>query len=160
MSTAHSDDGNRNTLLLVEDNRADALLVMESLQEVRDRVALHRTEDGEQGVAFLRRLTPYTAVPRPDLVLLDLNLPGRNGFDVLAEVKADTDLRRIPVVVLSSSSSPDDIARAYDLQANSYVTKPQDPDEFIEVVHAIYDFWFATARLPSLAHGRSPTVGG
>jgi CheY-like chemotaxis protein len=104
--------------------------------------------DGEEALAFLRRENGHAAAPRPDLVLLDLNLPRKDGREVLAEMKADPDLRRIPVVILTTSKAEEDIVRTYDLHANCYITKPVDLDQFITVVKSIESFWFSVVSLP------------
>jgi two-component system, chemotaxis family, response regulator Rcp1 len=132
-------------ILLVEDNRADALLIQEALRQVADDGhTVDLVTDGEQAIAHLRG-----DGPRPDLVLLDLNLPRKDGREVLAEVKADRDLREIPVIVLTTSSAPADVAFAYQHHANSYVRKPLGMDRLVEAATAIRDFWFKTATLPS-----------
>ena len=136
-------------ILLVEDNPADVHLTVEALRDARVHNNLHVAADGEEALAFLRRRNGYTEAPRPDLILLDLNLPRKSGREVLADIKADPDLRRIPVIILSTSSSDDDVTSAYDLPANCYVTKPVDLDEFIGVVRAIDSFWLSLARLPT-----------
>ena len=136
-------------ILLVEDSPGDVQLTVEALRDARVHNTLHVVTDGEEALAFLRRQGPWAEAPRPDLVLLDLNLPRKSGREVLAEVKADPDLRRIPVVILSTSENPDDIRAAYDLAANCYVTKPQDLDEFIGAVRAIDTFWLSLAKLPA-----------
>ena len=136
-------------ILLVEDNPADVQLTVEALRDARVHNNLHVAGDGEEALAFLRRRHGYAEAPRPDLVLLDLNLPRKSGREVLSDIKADPDLRRIPVIILSTSSNDDDIASAYDLAANCYVTKPVDLDEFIGVVRAIDSFWLSLAKLPT-----------
>ncbi len=135
-------------VLLVEDNPGDARLTQEALKEgkVLNRVSV--VPDGIEAMAFLRRQGPYADVPRPNLILLDLNLPKKDGREVLAEIKADPDLKRIPVVILTTSQAEEDIARTYDLHANCYVTKPVDLDKFLEVVRSIEDFWLAFVQLP------------
>jgi two-component system response regulator len=138
-------------ILLVEDSPGDVQLTVEALRDARVHNTLHVTIDGEEAMAFLRREGKYKDVPRPDLVLLDLNLPRKSGREVLAEIKGDPDLRRIPVVILSTSENPDDIGAAYDLAANSYVTKPADLDQFIAAVRGIDSFWLALAKLPATA---------
>ncbi len=137
-------------ILLVEDNPADVQLTVEALRDAKVHNNLHVASDGEEALAFLRRRNGYAEAPRPDLVLLDLNLPRKSGREVLAEVKADPDLRRIPVIILSTSSNDDDVASAYDLAANCYVTKPVDLDEFLGVVRAIDSFWLSLVKLPSV----------
>ena len=138
-------------ILLVEDNPADVHLTVEALRDARVHNNLHVASDGEEALAFLRRRNGYGEAPRPDLVLLDLNLPRKSGREVLVEIKADPDLRRIPVIILSTSASDDDVASAYDLAANCYVTKPVDLDEFLHVVRAIDSFWLSTVKLPAAA---------
>ena len=135
-------------VLLVEDNPGDARLTLEALKEgkVLNRVSV--VPDGVEAMAFLRRQGPYADVPRPNLILLDLNLPKKDGREVLAEIKTDPDLKRIPVVILTTSQAEEDIARTYDLHANCYVTKPVDLDKFLEVVRSIEDFWLAIVQLP------------
>lgn len=135
-------------VLLVEDNPGDVRLTREALREGKVRNNLHTVPDGVEALAFLRREGKYAAVPRPDLILLDLNLPKKDGREVLGAVKADASLRTIPVVVLTSSQAEQDIARAYDLHANCYITKPVDLDQFIAVVRSIEDFWFTIVKLP------------
>lgn len=140
-------------VLLVEDNPGDARLTTEALKEGRLRVNLSVVRDGVEALTFLRREDGYVSAPRPDLVLLDLNLPRKDGREVLSEMKDDAGLREIPVVILTTSSAEQDIARAYEMHANCYITKPVDMDEFISVVQAIEDFWFTIVRLPRGGHG-------
>jgi two-component system, chemotaxis family, response regulator Rcp1 len=135
-------------ILLVEDNPGDVRLTREALRDSKVLSTLAVVRDGEEALAYLRREPPFAAVPRPDLILLDLNLPRRDGREVLASVKADPALRSIPVVILTSSDAERDIARAYELNANCYITKPVDLDQFTTVVRAIEDFWFTVVRLP------------
>jgi chemotaxis family two-component system response regulator Rcp1 len=135
-------------ILLVEDNPADARLTREALRESKISNRLHAVGDGEQALRFLRREGEHADAPRPDLVLLDLNLPRMSGREVLEQVKEDPDLRRIPVVVLTTSEAEEDIVRSYDLHANAYVRKPVDFDQFTEVVRLIEDFWFTVVKLP------------
>ncbi|MEW5928838.1 MAG: response regulator [Gemmatimonadota bacterium] len=137
-------------VLLVEDNPGDVRLMREAFWEVDVRHCLHTASDGVEAIDFLRRRDGYARAPRPDLIVLDLNLPRKDGREVLAEIKADDRLRHIPVVVLSSSTAAEDVAGAYDLHANCYVSKPVDFDEFVNVVRSIETFWFNTARLPTL----------
>ena len=137
------------TILLVEDNPGDVDLVREALKENKLRNELHVARDGIEAVAFLRREGEFADAPRPDLILLDLNLPKRDGREVLADIKADTILRRIPVVVLTTSKQDEDILRAYDLKANCYITKPVDLEQFLHVVKSIESFWFSIVSLPS-----------
>lgn len=138
-------------ILLVEDNPGDVVLTREALGAARVVNDVHVTADGEEAMAFLRHEGPYRDVPRPDLILLDLNLPRKDGREVLAEIKADPTLRRIPVVVLTTSSAERDILTSYDLHANSYVTKPLDIDEFLSAVRDIEGFWLELVALPSNA---------
>jgi two-component system, chemotaxis family, response regulator Rcp1 len=135
-------------ILLVEDNPGDARLTGEVLRDARVSNRLTAVPDGVEALAFLRQQRQYAAAVRPDLILLDLNLPKKDGREVLTEIKADAALRRIPVVVLTSSQAEDDILRAYDLNANCYVTKPVDLDQFIRVVRSIEDFWLTIVKLP------------
>ncbi len=137
-------------VLLVEDNPGDVRLMREAFWEVDVRHCLHTASDGVEAIDFLRRREGYARAPRPDLIVLDLNLPRKDGREVLAEIKQDERLRHIPVVVLSSSSAAEDVAGAYDLHANCYVSKPVDFEQFVRVVRSIETFWFNTARLPSL----------
>ncbi len=136
-------------ILLVEDNAGDARLAAEALREAKVRNNLRRVADGDEALRFLRRLGEHASAPRPDLILLDLNLPGRDGRQVLEEIKADDQLRRIPVVVLTTSQAEEDILRAYNLNANCYITKPVDLDQFMKVVKTIEDFWLTIVKLPS-----------
>lgn len=136
-------------ILLVEDNVADARLTQEALKEGGVHSRLHVVPDGEEAVAFLRREGGRADAPRPDVILLDWNLPKMGGREVLAEVKADEGLRRIPVIVLTTSSDERDIEIAYDLRANCFITKPVGLDQFIAVVKAIDRFWFSAVALPS-----------
>ncbi|MBA2245004.1 MAG: response regulator [Gemmatimonadetes bacterium] len=135
-------------ILLVEDNPGDVRLTREALREGKVRNNLNVASDGVEALAYLRREGQYAGATRPDLILLDLNLPKKDGREVLAEIKQDPSLRHIPVVILSSSPAEQDIIRAYDLHANCYVTKPVDLDQFITVVKSIEDFWFTIFRLP------------
>jgi CheY-like chemotaxis protein len=135
-------------ILLVEDNPGDARLMKEALAEAKIRNRLHLVADGVEALAYLRRQDPFAGAGRPDLILLDLNLPGKDGREVLAEIKGDQDLRRIPVVILTTSRAESDIARAYDLHADAYVTKPLDIEQFITVVKSIEEFWLTIVKLP------------
>jgi len=135
-------------LLLVEDNPGDVRLTQEALREGKIRNRLTVAKDGVEALAMLRREGPYSALPRPDMILLDLNLPRKDGREVLAEIKADEVLRRIPVVVLTTSKAEEDILRTYDLHANCYITKPVDLEQFIDVIRSIDDFWLTVVRLP------------
>ncbi len=136
-------------ILLVEDSPDDADLTMDALREGRVRNNIWLVEDGESAMAFLRREGRYATAPRPDLILLDLSLPRKNGREVLAEVKSDPSLRRIPVVIMTSSDDEKDVLAAYNLQVNCYVTKPVDLNQFIHVVKSIEHFWLSIVRLPA-----------
>jgi chemotaxis family two-component system response regulator Rcp1 len=141
--------GYRNVeVLFVEDNPGDVRLTREALKEGKLRANLHVVGDGVEAMAFLRREGKYAAAPRPDLVLLDLNLPKKDGHEVLAEIKGDDSLRRIPVVILTTSRSEEDILKTYNLHANCYITKPVDLDQFMKVVQSIEDFWLTLVKLP------------
>jgi two-component system response regulator len=135
-------------ILLVEDNPGDVELTREALHDSKVHMHLSVVNDGVEALAFLRRQTRYADAPRPDLILLDLNLPRKDGRGVLAEIKADPELRQIPVVILTSSQAEQDILRAYELHANCYVTKPVDLDQFITIVRSIEQFWFTIVKLP------------
>jgi two-component system, chemotaxis family, response regulator Rcp1 len=135
-------------ILLVEDNAADVRLTREAFGETSAR-NISVARDGAEALAFLRRQGPFAAAPRPELILLDLNLPRKSGREVLAEIKADLDLRSIPVVVLTTSSAEHDINESYALYANSYVTKPTFFEQFVTVIQAIDAYWLGVVRLPS-----------
>lgn len=135
-------------ILLVEDNPGDVRLTQEAVREARIRNTLNVVNDGEQAIAYVRRQGEYADRPRPDLILLDLNLPRKDGREVLQDLKSDPDLHRIPVVVLTSSAAEQDILRTYDLYANAYVTKPVDLEQFMRVVSSIQDFWLNIVKLP------------
>ncbi len=135
-------------ILLVEDNPGDVRLAQEALKESKIRNTLFVVEDGVEAMAFLRQQGVYTSVPRPDLILLDLNLPRKSGREVLAEVKTDEGLKRIPVVVLTVSKAEEDIVRCYNHHANCYITKPLDFNQFMEVTKSIEDFWLTIVKLP------------
>ncbi|MEW6498464.1 MAG: response regulator [Cyanobacteriota bacterium] len=136
-------------ILLVEDSPSDADLTEEALSDGKVLNNLHWVEDGVEALAFLRRQGKYANAPRPDLILLDLNLPKKDGREVLAQIKADPSLRLIPVVVLTTSAAERDILNTYELNANCYVTKPIDLEQFISVVKLIEMFWLAVVKLPS-----------
>ncbi len=136
-------------ILLVEDNPGDARLAVEALREAKVGNRLSVVPDGVEAVAFLRREGRYGQAPRPDLILLDLNLPKKDGREVLAEIKADADLKRIPVVVLTTSKAEQDVLRMYELHANCYITKPVDLDQFMHVVRSIEEFWLTVVKLPT-----------
>ena len=138
-------------ILMVEDKVLDARLAEETLKDSTIDTCLYHVGDGVEAMQFLHRQGEYARAPHPDLILLDLNLPGKDGREVLAEIKEAPELRLIPVVVLTTSEAERDLVRTYDLHANAYVIKPIDLDRFIEVVQAIEDFWFAIVKLPPKA---------
>lgn len=135
-------------ILLVEDSPSDTDLTLEALKDFKVRNHVSVVEDGVQALEFLRRQSPFTDVPRPDLIMLDLNLPRKDGREVLAEIKVDENLRTIPIVVLTTSRAEQDILRAYQLSANCYITKPVDFNQFLEVVRSIENFWLFVVTLP------------
>jgi CheY-like chemotaxis protein len=135
-------------VLLVEDDPGDVLLTKEAFADNKVKNHLHVVSDGEEAVAYLHRRGPYADAVRPDLVLLDLNLPRKDGREVLKDIKADPELRTIPVVVLTTSEADEDILSSYDLHANAYVTKPVDFDSFIRIVRQIDDFFVSVVKLP------------
>lgn len=135
-------------ILLVEDNPADVRLTEEAMRDAKVRNRLSVARDGVEAIAFLHREGQFARAPRPDLILLDLNLPKKDGRDVLAEIKTDEALRRIPVVILTTSQAEQDILRTYDLHANCYVNKPVGLDEFITVIQSIEEFWLTIVKLP------------
>jgi len=145
------DDARPIEVLLVEDNTGDARLTVEAMREGRVLNNLTIANDGEQAMAMLRGEGEFHGRRAPDMVLLDLNLPKKDGREVLAEIKADEKLRRIPVVILTTSRAEEDILRTYNLHANCYITKPVDLDQFIRVVRSISEFWFEVVRLPQTA---------
>jgi CheY-like chemotaxis protein len=136
-------------ILLVEDEAEPAETTMDALRDGRVRNRVHWVEDGEEAIAFLRRAGRHAAAPRPDLILLDLNMPRMNGHEVLAIIKEHPDWRRIPVVIMTSSENEKDVWMAYDRHANCYVTKPLDIDKFMQAVRSIEDFWLSIVRLPA-----------
>ncbi len=136
-------------ILLVEDNPGDARLTREALRDGKIYNNLYVVRDGVEAMAFLRKTGEYTRAPRPDLILLDLNLPRKDGHEVLAEVKTDENLRRIPVVILTTSQAEEDIIKTYNLHVNCYITKPVDLDQFVKIVKSIEDFWLTIVRLPT-----------
>jgi CheY-like chemotaxis protein len=136
-------------ILLVEDNEGDVGLVEEVFEDAKIRNSLHVAEDGEEAMLFLNKENPFANAPTPDIILLDLNLPQKDGREVLEEIKTNDKLKRIPVVVLTTSKAEEDIVKSYDLHANSYITKPVDFDQFIRVIKSIEDFWLEVVRLPS-----------
>jgi CheY-like chemotaxis protein len=135
-------------ILLVEDNPADVRLTREALKEVKVNNSMFVVADGIDALAYLRLETPYTEATRPDLILLDLNMPRMDGFEVLQLIKQDPDLKRIPVVTLTTSQAEQDIVKGYNLHANAYVTKPVDLDQFIKVIKTIEGFWLEIVKLP------------
>ena len=135
-------------ILLVEDNPGDADLAREALEGSKLHNALHVVGDGVEAMDFLRRKGKHADAPRPDLILLDLNLPKKDGREVLAEIKGDADLKRIPVVILTISKDEEDILKSYNLHANCYITKPIDLSQFLKVVKSIEDFWLSIVKLP------------
>lgn len=135
-------------ILLVEDDEGDVLLTTEALEASKITNNMHVARNGEEALRFLRREGDYASSPRPDIVLLDLNLPRLDGREVLAQIKADDELRRIPIVVLTTSEAEEDILRSYDLHANAYVTKPVDFDRFLQVIQRIDEFFVTVVRLP------------
>jgi CheY-like chemotaxis protein len=136
-------------VLLIEDDPGDVLMTKEAFEHYRIRNELHVVGDGEQAIRFLRKDGDYADAPRPGLILLDLNLPRRNGHEVLAELKSDPDLLTIPVVVLTTSQAEEDILRSYSLHANAYISKPVDFERFIDVVRQIDDFFLTLVKLPA-----------
>lgn len=136
-------------ILLVEDSETDVLMAQEALIASKVLNRLHVAEDGEEAMAYLYRRGGYRDAPRPGLILLDLNLPKKSGREVLAEIKADADLKSIPVVVLTTSKAEEDIVRSYGLHANCYITKPIEFERLAEVVRRIQDFWFCVVTLPA-----------
>lgn len=135
-------------ILLVEDSPADILITREAFQDAKLLNTLHAVEDGVQALEFLRHQGSYASAPHPDLILLDLNLPRKNGREVLAEIKGDPELRSIPIIILTTSSADEDIVKAYDLHANCYVVKPVGFDNFFKAVQSIQNFWFSVVVLP------------
>ncbi|WP_245940058.1 response regulator [Stenomitos frigidus] len=135
-------------ILLVEDSPSDAELTIETFNNSKVLNRIYVVEDGVEALDFLSRRGSYGDAPRPDLILLDLNLPKKNGREVFAEIKSSPELRTIPVVVLTTSAAEEDILRSYQLHANAYITKPVDFEQFTKVVKLIADFWFAAVRLP------------
>jgi len=135
-------------VLLVEDNPGDVRLTEEAFAEAKINNHLHVVRDGESALDFVYRRGEYESAPTPDLVLLDLNLPKIDGTEVLKEIKTDDALKRIPVIVLTSSSAEEDIVESYERHSNAYLTKPVDPDEFVELVQSFEEFWFTLVKLP------------
>ena len=148
MSTATLFTPKHIDILLVEDDEGDVLLTKKALSNGKIYNSINVAKDGVEALAFLRQEGEYASVPRPDLVLLDLNMPRMDGREALAQIKQDEDLRLIPVVILTTSDSDLDILKSYDLQASCYITKPVDLEQFTTVVRAIKDFWFTVVKLP------------
>jgi chemotaxis family two-component system response regulator Rcp1 len=142
------DEGRPVEILLVEDSPSDAELTVEALHDAKVHNHLSVVEDGVQAMAFLRQEGKYGRAPRPDLIMLDLNLPRKDGREVLAEVKADETLKMIPVVVMTTSRAEQDVLRAYHLHANCYITKPVDFEQFLDVVRSVESFWLFVVTLP------------
>jgi CheY-like chemotaxis protein len=136
-------------ILLVEDSPSDSRLALEALKESKLRNHLHIVVDGIEAMDFLYKKGKHTQAPRPDLILLDLNLPKKDGREVLAEIKSDPDLKRIPVVILTISKAEEDVLKSYNLHANCFITKPLDLNQFVTVVKSIEDFWLTIVKLPS-----------
>jgi chemotaxis family two-component system response regulator Rcp1 len=145
----NGESGRPIEVLLVEDNPGDARLVIEAFRGSEVLHNLHTVGDGEEAMAFLHREGKYADAPLPDIILLDLNLPKKDGRETLAEIKGDTDLRRIPVVIMTISNSEEDILNTYNHYGNSYITKPVDPENFMNMFRSIEDFWLRVVRLPS-----------
>ncbi|MGI9006004.1 MAG: response regulator [Streptosporangiaceae bacterium] len=138
----------RIQILLIEDDPGDVVITREAFVDNKVRNNLSVVSDGEAAMSFLRRTGAFADAPRPDLILMDLNLPRKSGHEVLAEIKADPDLRRIPVVVLTTSDAEEDVLRSYDLHANAFVTKPVDFERFLGAIRQIDDFFISVVRLP------------
>jgi two-component system, chemotaxis family, response regulator Rcp1 len=142
-------EGKMAEILLVEDNPGDADLARETLTVSKIKNNLYVVNDGEKAMDFLKKKGEYASVPRPDIILLDLNLPRKDGREVLAEIKQDDDLKRIPVVILTSSKADEDVIKSYNLHANCYITKPLDFSQFTKVVQSIENFWLTIVKLPN-----------
>lgn len=140
---------NSITILLVEDNLGDVRLIKVAFKEVSLDATFHTVTDGQQAVEFLTQEREYETAEHPDLVLLDLNLPRKDGHEVLAEMQDDPELAKLPVIILTSSEDKEDIKKSYQLSANAYLTKPTDPDNFISLAQSVEEFWFENAELPS-----------
>jgi CheY-like chemotaxis protein len=145
---SHAKPGRPIEILLVEDNPGDVRLTREVLRDGKVHNHLNVVQDGSEALAFLYRQGHYATAPRPDLILLDLNLPKKDGREVLVTIKGDNNLRRIPVVILTTSQAEEDILRAYNLHGNCYITKPVDLDQFIRIVKSIEEFWLTIVKLP------------
>jgi len=136
-------------ILLIEDNPADVRLTQEAFRDAKVQNRIHVVGDGVEAMAFLRRQGSFSSIPCPDLIILDLNLPRKDGREVLAEIKCDRTLKHIPVIALTTSQAEEDITKAYDLHVNCYITKPPDLDQFFAVIRSIEDFWLKVVRYPS-----------
>jgi two-component system, chemotaxis family, response regulator Rcp1 len=139
-------------ILVVEDNAGDARLIVEALKNTKVKLELHVVTDGQEAMDFLNKKGKYSKEQLPDMILLDLNLPKKDGREVLAEIKTDNLFKRIPVVIMTSSQAEEDIVKSYNLHANCYITKPIDLNQFIKVVKSIEDFWFTIVKLPPNNH--------
>lgn len=148
MTDSQSPTKTLTNILLVEDNPADVRLTQEAFKETNLNTILHVVRDGTEALEFLRQTGRFTAVPRPDMILLDLNLPKKDGRQVLEEIKKTPDIKRIPIVILTNSKAAEDIRQTYDHHANSYITKPANLDEFIAVIKQIEQFWLSIVQLP------------
>jgi two-component system, chemotaxis family, response regulator Rcp1 len=137
------------TIFLIEDNKADVRLIQEALKTISLPHQVVTVRDGVEAMAYLHQEGEYTNAPRPDLILLDLNLPQKNGLEVLAEIKSDPQLKRIPVIILTTSKNQDDIFRCYNLHANCYIAKPRNLNHLFQIIKNIEEFWLSTATLPS-----------
>lgn len=146
-------------ILLVEDSPSDALLTKEAFREAKVPVSLHSLRNGQEAMAFLRKKGDYQNSPRPHLILLDWKLPGRDGCEIISDIKSDSDLQTIPVIVLSTSTQDQDILNAYRLRANCYMSKPLDFEAFKKVIHRLWQFWFQTVTLPSQPQSPSSPRG-
>ncbi|MBY8982526.1 MAG: response regulator [Candidatus Lokiarchaeota archaeon] len=135
-------------ILIIEDNPGDILLLKEAFKETQLHYNLHIVEDGIKALLFLKKRENYVNVPRPDLIILDLNLPKKSGYEILNEIKQERSLKKIPVLILTISSSEEDITKSYESHANCFIKKPVDMDKFINIVQGIADFWFRIAKLP------------
>ncbi len=135
-------------ILLVEDNLGDVRLTKEALKDAKVLNEVYVVQDGVEAMRFLRRQGSFSKMPMPDLILLDLNLPKKDGREVLAEIKQDPKLKHIPVVILTTSKADEDIMKTYNLHANAYITKPVDLNRFVEIIHALEEFWFSIVKLP------------
>lgn len=136
-------------ILLIEDNPADVRLTQEAFRDAKVQNRIHVVGDGVEAMAFLRRQGSFGSIPSPDLIILDLNLPRKDGREVLAEIKCDRTLKHIPVIALTTSQAEEDITKAYDLHVNCYITKPPDLDQFFAVIRSIEDFWLKVVRYPT-----------